>query len=95
MASGQRRRCGLSLERRHHSIGQLIRVEFARIGKLQNPDRDQLNNGRRSRQPHSGARLFECAVHRVDLFSTKGWRAATLIFALVLRFPVRCALGAW
>lgn len=70
----------LHVELSQNGLGQFIRVEHAGMGKLQNPHCDKFDNGGGPGQPHSGARLPECAVQRCDLVTTKGWRATSLIF---------------
>jgi hypothetical protein len=71
----------LRAELSHHLLGHLVGVELATIGKLQNPDRDELDNGGSPRQPRPGACLPEGAVHRVDLVSGEGWRTALRVIA--------------
>ena len=68
----------LSVELSHHRCGQLVRVELALTGKLHNPNRDKFGDGHGfgSRQPQSGADLFEGFVHRVDLVRAKERRAS-------------------
>jgi hypothetical protein len=84
----------LRAELSHHRLGHLVRVELATIGELQNPDRDDLDNGSRPRQPHLGARLLECAVHCVDLVNSEGWSRTAPIrrfFAQMRNFPALLA----
>ena len=58
-------------------LGELVRVELAGLGKLDDSDCDELRNGDGldARQPQSGAQLFEGFVHRVDLVRAKKRRA--------------------
>jgi hypothetical protein len=49
----------------HHRRGQLVGVELATIGKLQNPDRDELDNGRRPRVARGNGFVDRC-VYTAD-----------------------------
>jgi hypothetical protein len=61
------------VEGRNRCIDQSVDVDFAETGKLQNPDRDKLDNGRGTSYSQPGARLPESPVHRVSiLFLAQG-----------------------
>jgi hypothetical protein len=55
-----------------HDARNLVGLEFASVRKLQNPDRDDLDNRGASGQPYPVAGLPECVVHCADLASAKG-----------------------
>jgi hypothetical protein len=53
------------LESRHRCIDQSVGVDIAEAGKLQDPDRDKLDNGRGTSYPQLGTRLPESPVQCV------------------------------
>jgi hypothetical protein len=53
----------VSGERRNGCLGQLVNVGVAGAGKLDNPDRDKLDQWCRAGQTQSGANLPERDVH--------------------------------
>jgi hypothetical protein len=83
----------LLVELSQDNVGELVRVELAGMGKLDDSDRDKLYNGNclRPGQPQSGTGLFEGFVHRVDLVGAKERRAGTSGVDCFAQLEVPCA----